>query len=63
MLGLFFKRRRQLLTINKVGERVPNATKEQSADEVFKRQERIVDTKEHGGQLEVDEENYNAQVN
>lgn len=63
MWGLFFKRRRQLFTINKVGERVPNAAKEQGADEVFKRQERIVDTEKHGGQLEVDEENYNAQVN
>lgn len=53
----------QFFTIYKVGECVPNATKEQGTEEVLKRQERIMDTEKHRGQLEVDEEDYNAEVN
>lgn len=53
----------QLFTIYKVGECVPNSTKEQGTEEVLKRQEWIMDTEKHWGQLEVDEKDYNAKVN
>lgn len=53
----------RLITIYKVGECVPNSTEKQGTKEVLKRQERIMDTEKHRGQLKVDEENYNAKVN